>query len=102
MSVCVVAQYPFWKAVTTLIGPEPPGSIMCSDTLIVGGRPQKPLDLLLAKQYGLSRNLIVCYTSSTVDATIRALLRCAGTSNVKRLGSTLKEFVMYMLGRRWL
>gem|GEM_PF-4958084 len=64
---------------------------MCSDTLIVGGRPQKPLDLLLAKQYGLSRNLIVCYTSSNVDATIRALLRCAGTSNVKRLGSTLRE-----------
>ncbi len=29
--------------------------------------------------------------SSNVDATIRALLRCAGTSNVKRLGSILKE-----------
>jgi len=90
MSVCVVAQYP-WKAVTTLIGSEPPGLIMCSDTLIVEGRTLKPFDFLLAKQYGLSPNLIVCYTSSNVDATLRAVLRCAGTSDVKRLGRTLRE-----------
>jgi hypothetical protein len=65
--------------------------IMCADTLVVKGQSFEPFDFLLAKQYGLSRNLIVCYTSSNVDATFRALLRCAGTSNVKRLGSTLRE-----------
>jgi hypothetical protein len=84
VSVCIVAQYP-WKAVTTLIGSEPPGMIMCADTLVVAGQQQQPLDLLLAKQYDLSRNLIVCYASGNVDATVRALVRCAGTSNVKRL-----------------
>jgi hypothetical protein len=90
MSVCVVAEYP-WKAVRPLIGPEPPGMIMCADTLVVEGQQQHPLDLLLAKQYDLSRNLIVCYASSNVDATVRALVRCAGTSNVKRLGEVLRE-----------
>jgi hypothetical protein len=90
MSVCLVAEYP-WKAVSPLIGREPPGLIMCSDTLVVAGRPQQPLDILLAKQYDLSRNLIVCYASSNVDATVRALVRCAGTSNVRRLGEVLRE-----------
>lgn len=90
MSVCVVAQYP-WKAIRTLIGPEPPGVIMCSDTRIVEGRSLKPFQFLLAKQYGLSRNLIVCYTSSNVDITIKALDECAGTSNVRQLARTLKE-----------
>jgi hypothetical protein len=98
VSVCIVAQYP-WRAVATLIGAEgaeppgfePPGLIMCSDTLVVKGQSLEPFDFLLAKQYGLSRNLIVCYTSSNVDGTMRALLRCAGTSNVKRLGSILRE-----------
>jgi hypothetical protein len=90
MSVCIVAQYP-WKAVRPLIGSEPPGMIMCSDTLVVAGQPQQPLDILLAKQYDLSRNLIVCYASSNVDATVRAVVRCAGTSNVRRLGEVLRE-----------
>jgi len=95
VSVCIVAPYP-WNAVAPLIGPdpsgfEPPGLIMCSDTLVVNGQSLEPFDFLLAKQYGLSRNLIVCYTSTYVDATMRALRRCEGTSNVKRLGNILRE-----------
>jgi hypothetical protein len=97
MSVCVVAEYP-WKAVRTLLGSEPPGMIMCSDTLVVAGQPQQPLDILLAKQYDLSRNLVVCYASSNVDATVRAVVRCAGTSNVRRLGEVLRESHKKYLG----
>jgi len=65
--------------------------IMCSDTLVVAGQQQHPLDILLAKQYDLSQNLVVCYASSNVDATVRAVVRCAGTSNVRRLGEVLRE-----------
>ena len=100
--MCIIAQYP-WKAVAHLIGDnppgfEPPGLIMCTDTLVVESQSHKPFDFLLTKQYGLSRNLIVCYASSYVDVTMRALRRCKGTSNVRRLGSVLRELHTYYGG----
>jgi hypothetical protein len=89
MSVCVVAEYP-WRAIKQLVGTNgPPSVIMCSDTRLCVGPAH--LAVPLSKQYGFSRNLAVCYTSSNVEITTRALDECAGTSNVKRLGASLRD-----------
>ncbi len=91
MSVCVVAQYA-WRAIKQLVGSEPPAMIMCSDTRICVADTLQPFNLHWQNNIvAYPRNLSVCYTSSSVDVTIKALDSCAGTSNVRRVGTSLRE-----------
>lgn len=89
MSVCIVAQYP-WQAVKELVGSEPPGAIICSDTR-ASSTSGYIFPILLAKQIGFSKNLITCYTSSHVDATVAAFNKVGSTRNIKKIGQALKQ-----------
>ena len=89
MSVCIAAQYP-WPQIRHLRGLEPPGVVVLSDTRLSssGGRV---LPWVAAKQGSLKRNIFVCYTSSNVAVTSRALAASVASRDVKRIGSTLRD-----------
>ena len=90
MSVCLVAEYP-WPQIRHLRGLEEPGVVVLSDTRLSSpdGRPWTPW--VVAKQGAVERNIFVCYTSSHVGVTIRALSATVSRRDVKRVGAALRE-----------
>lgn len=88
MTSCIVAQYP-WSAISPIIGSEPPGAIVCTDTRITkrGGIREKGD---YAKQGRLTRNMHACYTSSNVSATNLVLTRVRNNWTVADVGRALK------------
>ena len=88
MSVCIVASYP-WERIRDQQGLSAPGVVLCSDTRVTYGGVVGPW--MIAKQSLVARNILVCYTSSHVEATSIAIHRCLGTRDVKRIGQELRS-----------
>lgn len=89
MTTCIVAQFP-WAAITNVTQAEPPGVIVCTDTKMtsITGRARPGV---WKKQGPLAKNILVCYTSNNVGATISALSQVSESRNVDRVGKALRE-----------
>lgn len=88
MTVCIVAEFP-WAAIATVTKAERPGAIICTDTRVTtsGGGV---VPGVWAKQEQVARNIVVCYTSSNLDATATALAGIIQTRTVRRIGIALR------------
>ena len=89
LTTCIVAQFP-WAAITNLTQAEPQGVIVCTDTKMtsITGRARPGV---WKKQGPMAKNILVCYTSNNVGATVSALSRVSETRNVDRIGKALRE-----------
>jgi hypothetical protein len=89
LTTCIVAQFP-WTAIANVTQAEPQGVIVCSDTKMTSitghARPG-----VWKKQGPMAKNILVCYTSNNVGATISALGRVSNTRNVERISRSLRD-----------
>lgn len=83
-----MAHYP-WQAAEPFTTGEPRGVIVCNDTRLTTGK--RALAVICPKQFKLARNMAVCYTSSNLYATGRALDKSFHSGDLRKVGHALYD-----------